>query len=226
MKKFIMIAAMMIGTISANAQYEPGTFSLQPYIGSTLSKVSNMPKLTEGDFTLDKSLYAGFVIGGEAEYQLAKAFSLAAGLNFSMQGCQWEDTSFKVNGKTVAEYEDVKFELSYINLPIVANIYLFKGFAIKGGVQFGFLVGSNFKMTEKLENNKISIDRDFKDNCNKFDISIPVGISYQVPTIPIYIDSRVLIGLSDIVKKEYMSAGEENCKNQVFQLTVGYKFAL
>ena len=217
---------MMIGTISANAQFEPGTFSLQPYIGSTLSKVSNMPKLGEGNFTLDRTLYAGLIIGGEAEYQLAKSFSLAAGLNFSMQGCQWEDTEFKENGKTVAEFEDVKFELSYINLPIVANIYLFKGFAIKGGVQFGFLVGSNFKMTEKIDNYKNSMDSDIKDKCNKFDISIPVGISYQVPTIPIYIDSRVLIGLSDIVKKEYMGAGEDNCKNQVFQLTVGYKFAL
>ena len=65
-----------------------------------------------------------------------------------------------------------------------------------------------------------------KYNCNKVDISIPVGVSYQVPTIPIYIDGRVNIGLSDIVKKEYMGAGEKNCKNQVFQLTVGYKFAL
>jgi hypothetical protein len=225
MKKILMIAAMMVATVAAKAQFEPGTFSLQPKIGSTLSKVSNMPRFGEGQYSLDRSLYPGFVIGGEAEYQLTKAFSLAAGLNFAMQGCQWEDTDFKIDGKKV-EVEDTKLELGYITLPIVANIYLFKGFAIKGGVQLGYLVSANFKNTQKMDGQKTSLDRDIKDNCNKFDISIPVGVSYQVPTIPIYIDGRFNIGLSDIVKKEYMDAGDKNCKNQVFQLTVGYKFAL
>ena len=91
MKKIMMIAAMMVATVAAKAQFEPGTFSLQPKIGSTLSKVSNMPKANMEDVTLDKSLYAGFLIGGEAEYQLTKMFSVAAGVNYAMQGCQWED---------------------------------------------------------------------------------------------------------------------------------------
>jgi len=225
MKKIMMIAAMMVATVAAKAQFEPGTFSLQPKIGSTLSKVSNMPKANMEDVTLDKSLYAGLVIGGEAEYQLTKMFSVAAGVNYAMQGCQWEDAEVKIDGKKYS-IEDTKFELGYINLPIVANAYLFKGFAVKAGVQFGFLMSAKYKMTQKMDGNKISTDTDIKDNCNKVDISIPVGVSYQVPTIPIYIDGRVNIGLSDIVKKEYMGAGEKNCKNQVFQLTVGYKFAL
>lgn len=64
------------------------------------------------------------------------------------------------------------------------------------------------------------------DMCNKFDVSIPVGISYQVPTIPIYIDGRAIFGLTDIMKKENLAPNSKNFKNQVFQLTVGYKFAL
>ena len=130
MKKIMMIAAMMVATVAAKAQFEPGTFSLQPKIGSTLSKVSNMPKANMEDITLDKSLYAGFVIGGEAEYQLTKMFSVAAGVNYAMQGCQWEDAEVKIDGKKYS-LEDTKFELGYINLPIMANAYLFKGFAVK-----------------------------------------------------------------------------------------------
>ena len=38
MKKLMIIAAMMVATVSANAQFEPGTFSLQPKIGMTLTK--------------------------------------------------------------------------------------------------------------------------------------------------------------------------------------------
>jgi hypothetical protein len=65
---------------------------------------------------------------------------------------------------------------------------------------------------------------DVKDNYNKLDISIPIGASYQVPTVPIYIDARYNLGLTKLQKE--LSAGEEANKNQVFQLTVGYKFAL
>ena len=223
MKKMMMIAAMMVATLSANAQFEPGTFSIQPKIGMNLSKVSNMPSIGEGSFKLDRSLLAGAVIGAEAEYQIAKPFSLAAGLLFSMQGCQWEDKDFKIEGEKI-EVKDTKIELNYINLPIVANFYLFKGFAIKGGVQFGYLVGANAKCTQKGGSYTVSIDESVKDNCNKFDVSIPVGVSYQVPTIPIYIDARAIFGLSDIGKKELDA--DVNSKNQVFQLTVGYKFAL
>ena len=30
MKKILMIAAMMVATVAAKAQFEPGTFTLQP----------------------------------------------------------------------------------------------------------------------------------------------------------------------------------------------------
>jgi hypothetical protein len=56
------------------------------------------------------------------------------------------------------------------------------------------------------------------------DISIPIGVSYQVPTIPVVIDGRFNLGLSRINKdKDY---GEKDVKNQVVQVTVGYKFKL
>ena len=223
MKKILMIAAMMVATLSANAQFEKGTFSLQPKIGINLAKVSNMPNLGGGDYTLDRSLLGGAAFGVEAEYQLAKPFSLAAGLLFSMQGCQWKDDDFTIGGEKI-EVKDTKIELNYANIPLVANIYLFKGFAIKGGVQFGFLLSANGKSTTKVDSRTTSFDEDIKDQCKKFDVSIPVGVSYQVPTIPIYIDARAIFGVTDIAKDTM--DGDKNSKNQVFQLTVGYKFAL
>ena len=218
-----MIAAMMVATLSANAQFAPGTFSLQPKVGMNLSKVSNMSNLGEGNYQLDRSLLAGAAFGVEAEYQIAKPFSVAGGLLFSMQGCQWKDDDFTIGGEKI-EVKDTKIELNYANIPLVANLYLFKGFAIKTGVQFGFLLSANGKSTMKDSHSKITYDEDIKSNCNKFDVSIPVGVSYQVPTIPIYIDARAIFGLSDI-GKDTIDDGKSS-KNQVFQLTVGYKFAL
>ena len=106
----------------------------------------------------------------------------------------------------------------------MANIYLFKGFAIKGGVQFGFLASANAKSSAKMGDVTKTADADVKSSFNKFDLSIPVGISYQVPNIPIYIDSRAIFGVTDIEKD--VEDGDKNSRNQVFQLTVGYKFAL
>ncbi len=229
MKKLMMIAAMMVAAVSANAQFEPGTWSIQPKIGGTMSKVSNMPnfkfgKIGNTNLDVDKSIYTGALIGAEFEYQVAQPFSVAAGLNFSMQGCKWGDFEIKKDGD-YAKAKDLKMELNYLNIPIVANFYLFKGFAIKTGVQFGFLLSAKQKATtetkvgDRHEETKESID--FKDECKKFDVAIPIGISYQVPTIPIYIDGRYNLGLTKINKD-----GDTNYKNQVFQVTVGYKFAL
>ena len=120
MKKLMMIAALLVATVSANAQFEAGTFSLQPKIGGVISKVSNMPDIkipTAAGVSLDadKSFYAGALIGVEAEYQLADMFSLAAGLNFAMQGCQWEDSELKIGGESL-KLKDNKIQLNYLNL--------------------------------------------------------------------------------------------------------------
>ena len=231
MKKLMMIAAMMVAAVSANAQFEPGTWSIQPKIGGTMSKVSNMPnfhfgKIGNTNLDIDKSVYTGALIGAEFEYQVAQPFSVAAGLNFSMQGCKWGDYEYK-NGDKSVKAKDLKIELNYLNIPIVANFYLFKGFAIKTGVQFGFLLSAKEKGTTVIKDGDRSAETkeslDIKDDCKKFDIAIPIGISYQVPTIPIYIDGRYNLGLSKVFQDEL---NDKSCKNQVFQITVGYKFAL
>lgn len=229
MKKVMMIAAMMVATLSANAQFEPGTFSIQPKIGATASWLSNMPSLSGmseagKNVKLDKVPAVGLVIGAEAEYQLSNMFSLAAGLNYSMQGSGWEDYTEK-SGDYKLELKDTKIQLGYITVPVVANIYLFKGFAVKGGVQFAFLTSAKEKLSMKMSGDGYNVNKDFdesiKDGCEKFDLSIPVGVSYQVPTIPIVIDCRYNIGLSKVNKGD-----GDKMKNNVIQLTVGYKFAL
>ena len=228
MKKLMMIAAMMVAAVSANAQFEPGTFSIQPKVGGVISKVSNMPKLDlhnlDVPVDIDRSFYAGALIGAEFEYQVAQPFSLAAGLNYSMQGCQWEDYEYK-SGNNSIKLKDAKMTLNYLNVPVVANFYLFKGFAIKAGFQVGFLTSAKMEMTSEIKFGdtitKSTDDTDIKDQCNKVDLSIPMGVSYQVPTIPIYIDARYNLGLNNISKDS-----DTKYKNQVFQLTVGYKFAL
>ena len=224
MKKFFVIAAMMVAAVSANAQFEPGTFSIQPKLGGVGSMLSNTPDLKlAGNVKLDKTAVGGVLIGAECEYQLTNMFSLAAGVNYSMQGSAWEDENIHYEGLKY-EIKDTKIELGYINVPVVVNAYLFRGFAVKTGVQFGFLTSAKMKSTVSGKNDSmtqsINYDEDFKDDCKKFDVSIPVGVSYQFK-VPIVIDARYNIGLSNVYKDSDLK-----CKNEVLQITVGDKFKL
>ena len=221
MKKIMMIAAMMVAAVSANAQFEPGTFSIQPKAGFSVAWLTNMPKIPiSASTSIDKSPTVGAVIGAEAEYQLTDKFSLAAGLGYSLQGSGWENYS-----EGGVELKDAKIELGYITIPVVANFYIFKGFAVKAGIQPGFL--TNAKMKYKVEgksssgNLSLDYDQSIKDDCEKFDLSVPMGISYQFQA-PVVIDLRYNLGVSKVFK----GSSDEKSKNNVVQLTVGYKFAL
>ena len=229
MKKLFVLAALMMATITASAQFEPGTFSIQPRVGITASMISNMPKLNfdEAYVTLDKQPAVGLMAGVDLEYQINEMFSFSAGVNYAMQGSGWEDYKWSYRGST-AEITDLKIEADYLNVPVTLNCYIVAGLSVRTGVQFGFLTNAKEKGDYRLSGGsstdyKLEIDKDVKDMFEKFDVSIPVGISYEFPN-HLVIDTRYNIGLTKVFKENFIS--EKNGKNQVFTLTLGYKIPL
>lgn len=234
MKKVMMImVAALMATVSANAQFEKGTFSLQPFAGSVVSSVTNVEPLDMGSGEqLKKKMTVGYIIGAEAEYMFSDKFSAAAGLNYTAQGCAWEDYEYW-DGPIKVKVKDQSDILGYIKIPMVANYYVYKGLAVKAGIQFGFMVSSKFyaQGEAKIDVFDDGVMRDvdlygtvdMKDLYSKFDFSIPIGVSYQFK-VPITIDARYQIGLTKLNKETI--PGVNNSKNSVFTLTVGYKFAL
>ena len=116
------------------------------------------------------------------------------------------------------EIKDLKIDLGYINVPIVANYYIFKGLAVKAGVQFAFMTNAKYTYTVETGNTETTQDIDIKDNCKTFDFSIPVGVSYEFDN-HIVIDARYNIGVTKVFE------GSTN-HNSVLLATVGYKFRL
>jgi hypothetical protein len=217
MKKLFLVAAMTVAALSVNAQskVKPGTWSIQPKAGVTITSITGLDE----DITLgighksESQVNVGATIGGEVEYQIDNRFSVAAGVGYIMQGKQWDD--YEVPG---AELKDLKIDLGYINVPIVANYYIFKGLAVKAGVQFAFMTNAKYKYTLKTGNTETKTDVDIKDNCKTFDFSIPVGVSYEFDN-HIVIDARYNIGVTKVFE------GSTN-HNSVLLATVGYKFRL
>ena len=219
MKKIMMIAAMMVATLGAVAQNEVGQLTLQPKVGMNISKITGS----------NLNSKVGLVAGFEAEYGVAKNFGISLAALYSMQGAKRD---LKVNNGTSV---DVKFNLDYINIPVLAQYYIVPGLAVKAGIQFGFNVrnkvkvgttvaGFNLKddcsMDEFLDMARAlgeSIPSDAK--FQKFDLSIPVGLSYEYEDF--VLDARYNIGTSKLIKSD-----PDGSKNSVFQLTIGYKFEL
>ena len=219
MKKIMMIAAMMVATLGAVAQNEVGQLTLQPKVGMNISKITGS----------NLNSKVGLVAGFEAEYGVAKNFGISLAALYSMQGAKRD---LKVNNGTSV---DVKFNLDYINIPVLAQYYIVPGLAVKAGIQFGFNVrnkvkvgttvaGFNLKddcsMDEFLDMARAlgeSIPSDAK--FQKFDLSIPVGLSYEYEDF--VLDARYNIGTSKLIKND-----PDSSKNGVFQLTIGYKFEL
>ena len=224
-----------MAAITASAQYEPGTFSVQPRLGFTASMMSNMENINVpidgyGSVKLDTQPTVGLFVGADMEYQLSPLVSLSAGLNWAQAGSGWEDWKRKENGVTV-EIKDTKAETSYLNIPITANFYVWKGLALRTGVQMGFLTSANLKMTVTASgsqegmnvNQTTDLDESFKDQCNKFDLSIPVGVSYEFNN-HLVLDARYNIGVTKVNKDS--EPGEKDSRNGVFSLTLGYKIKL
>jgi hypothetical protein len=133
------------------------------------------------------------VFGAVAEYGLAEKIGISAGALFSMQGCKYDEG-------------DEALKANFLNIPILANYYVADGIAIKAGVQPAFLMSA-----------KVG-DEDIKDGYESFELSIPVGASYEVSNF--VIDARYNIPLTKLNKE-----GDKSIKNSIIQVTLGYKFA-
>lgn len=192
MKKLFLMAVVMLASVASFAQHATGSFTLQPKVGL------NIASLTKSDGADPRF---GVAAGVEAEYQATDIFGISAGVLYSMQGNKFEERGITTTNK-----------VDYINIPILANVYVVKGLAVKVGVQPGFKVNDEYK----IGNGDHSISGN-ADKAKSFDFSIPVGMSYEFSNV--VLDARYNFGCTKVLDGV-------DCRNSVFQITLGYKFDL
>lgn len=190
-KLFLAVVAMMVSAATF-AQNEVGQLTIQPKVGVNIANITDVD---------DADPRIGLAAGAEFEYGLTDNIGLSAGVLYSMQGV-----------KTTIVDADCTLKLDYLNVPILANFYVAKGFAVKLGVQPGFKLSSKAKAKGSGASKEVDVD-----GIKSVDLSIPVGLSYQYQNI--VFDARYNWGVTKIVD-------DADSKHSVFQITVGYKFSL
>lgn len=200
MKRFVFAASVLVSSVCAFAQHEVGSLTFQPKVGL------NIANYTGED---DTDPRYGLAAGAEFEYQVSKMLGLSAGVVYSMQGAKQSGT-----------YDGIKAAATmmtdYVNLPVMANIYVAKGIALKFGVQPAFNVRSDYEVSAQGISVSGSLSQ-FGIDINSFDFAIPVGLSFENSNV--VLDARYNIGVMKMVDGD-------DTKNSVFQFTFGYKFSL
>lgn len=143
---------------------------------------------------------AGVHAGVLSHIHLNKHWAVQPEVVFSTQGAQYRNAG-----------NDINYNLSYINVPVLAQYMFANGIRVQAGPQVGFLVNA----VSKSNNLKQRITDDF----NKVDFAMSAGASYLIPNSGLGFDARFNVGLSDISKNSAV-----NSTNRGFQAGIFYLF--
>ena len=237
----ILFAAISLSTMTAAAQNKVGEFSLKPMAGINVSDLSS-------DEEVNYKAKVGFTGGMEAEYGVTPWLGISLGAMYSQQGAKYEASlgQLGVNeeGRKVAVIIGLKGKLKadYINMPLLANFYVWKGLSVKTGLQVGFLVndkmsgnGTLARLTELPVDQIIQEDLSIplttgnffssfsveeSDICKSVVFGIPIGLSYEYKNITL--DARYYFGLTRMDDVE----DDAPARNRCLSITLGYKFKL
>lgn len=232
MKKTLVFIALVWSATTIKAQSNTGTFSVIPRVGVTFS---NITKESMG-FGLSSELQdgktqVGPVAGADLQYQALPALGVSIGAHYQRMGCTYDDTDLsKADAGEHTVYQNSHTYMHYLSVPLMGHLYVAKNFAINAGIQASFLLSNNThteisnvtighdgSYTYHEETDKLNEENKY---IRKFDLSIPVGASYEYENV--VVDIRYQFGLS----KVYKSQLDNGKKNKAIVISAGYKFDL
>lgn len=229
----MLLTALFLTTVlTMSAQSRPGTFSLIPKLGVSLAKITEQDTYY-GDGHSMKPKYRGdFMAGLEGEYQCSDELSLTLGVYYAALGYRTgnrEILQSQTEEQAVySAYQHGYARLDYVLVPVMLNMYVVRGFAVKAGLQAGFLVHDKYEVEVSdvtydkstgvgTYGDPVTLKYSSLEGYHQFDLSIPLGLSYEYMNV--VLDARYNLGLLKV-------SNTSGAKNSFFTFTVGYKFNL
>ncbi len=180
MRRTLLLTVALLSVGMAKAQFSAGDFIYGAKAGLNMATLSNWNVKNK----------TSFHAGAFFEWRALDFLGLSPELIYSRQGARQ-----KVSG------DKYKFRMNYLNVPVLAKIYVWRELSLDTGLQFGFNLNS--RMVTKSAKYKTSV--------KTFDLSVPIGMSCSSGDW--VVSARYNVGLTNVTKK---------AKNNVFQLSVGF----
>ncbi len=209
MKKLLLFSAVAAFAFTT-AQSQEVSFGVKA--GLNLSNLAIKPN--DGD---KPDARTSFHIGGLVEIPITEKFSVQPEILYSSQGAKNKE---KDEGYTT----ELTFKLDYISLPIMAKYYVIDNLALELGPQFNLLMSAKADLDYSIAGQSGTESVDLKDQFKKLDIGLGFGASYALD-MGVFFGARYNLGLTDINDgKDPDFDDNPTIKNNVFQISAGYKF--
>ena len=244
MKKIFLLIAVVLGLVATqvNAQQTQNRYGRQPqtysrinnqassvrfgiraggnlaqWEGESVNSAQDIIDLTEG--STSRKMREGFHVGAYVTIPVIPGFEIEPGLQYSQKGT-------KLTGKLPMESADflnanvtITNKAEYIDVPVLARVYVGEGFNIFAGPQVSYLVSNKVKaQAGALGFNALNREWDMKSGFRDMDVAVTGGLGYRF-TNGFNISAGYDYGLSTID-----SNGNFDTFNRVVKASLAYTF--
>ncbi|MEP2772134.1 MAG: porin family protein [Fulvivirga sp.] len=201
-KVLLSIVAVFAFAAASNAQ------SVGAKVGFNMANINGDSfDETDSKFNLIFGLYGEFMLSDKLGFQPE--------LIFSGQGAKFDQADG--SGGTI----EFKQKLSYVNIPLLANIYLADNFYLQAGPYVGFLTNAEANVSGSLG----ILGGDNKDSFKSTDFGAMFGLGVKAGKFDFGL--RYQLGLANIAEDFDDGSGntvEGDAKNGVIQFGAGFRF--
>ncbi len=210
---FFAAFLLVFSTLKAQQQQTTSETALSTKFG--IKGGLNLTNLHSNDFA-DNQMKAGFNAGIYSKIPVTPGFSIQPELLYSVKGNKSDYSNF-VQGS--GQY---RFNLGYIELPLLAVVNLAKNFSIHGGGYAAYLAYADIK--DVNNNGHINGITDLNENnFNRWDFGLAGGVAFDIENFTL--GARYNYGLSDIGKSGNLSSNVlGNAKNNGLSIYAGFGF--
>lgn len=213
MKKIILstIVLFISGVTMLNAQADRKDVQIGVKGGVNSSTISADDL---GDLESRTSFNAGLLV----EIPITERLSFQPEVFYSGQGFDVQEID---QDNVFDTYDNIEYQLDYIQVPLLLKAYLVKGLSVEAGPQFGFKIHEEFDSQPTSDGGDIEIDSE-DSYVKDFDTSVAVGASYKFDS-GFFLSVRYNIGVTDIFEDGTPFEGVD-AKNNVWQFGLGFMF--
>jgi hypothetical protein len=217
--KRIMCAALLSAALTTGAgvlaqeQQTPAESSLTPKFG--IKGGVNLTNMFVDDVS-DENMKVGFNAGFFAKLPVARGFSIQPELLYTSKGA-------KLTYDNIIQGEgEYRFNLNYIELPVLAVINVAKNFNLHVGPYVSYLAEANIKDLDDDGDMDEIADLD-TDNFNRWDYGLVGGLGIDISNFTI--GARYNYGLKEIGKSGSLSGQlTKDSRNSAVSLYIGIGF--
>jgi hypothetical protein len=226
MKRIFLLIAVVLGFIATkvNAQQQNAIkfgvragLNMAEWQGESVNSVQELMDLTNG--SMSREMREGFHAGGYLSIPIAPGFEIEPGLLYSQKGT-------RVVGKIKSEKSEffnanltITNKAEYLDMPILAKVYIGDGFHIFGGPQVSYLLSNKVQAEAGAFGFKaFNKEWDIKDGFREVDFAVTGGLGYKFAN-GFNVSAGYDYGLNSVDAKDRFDTF-----NRVVKASVGYSF--